>query len=256
MGDVVYWGKEEKVLGEYSAPKPVIHTIKNCDLKIDWGSQGIDILSGDVTEIIHSQPQIKSCVYGILFNGVNYGTPPCHSLDFSWDLSQELPINNGIKIINGSNLGRFEELRNSKNSFDAVWKGVAGVNTIIRELYQGGKYWGVVHGGSARAGGREPITYTSETFELDYSQQVRTVMTTTGESSSRQSQNNPQISKSGAIAITYDDSTTEEIPLSSCPEWVRIRKNDECPEGTCRIDCGDHYCCYGCGGTPVKEIPK
>ena len=29
-----------------------------------------------------------------------------------------------------------------------------------------------------------------------------------------------------------------------------------CPEGTCTVDCGTHYCCYGSDGVAVESVPK
>lgn len=31
---------------------------------------------------------------------------------------------------------------------------------------------------------------------------------------------------------------------------------EQCPEGTCEVDCGTVICCYGSDGKPVKTIPK
>jgi hypothetical protein len=58
------------------------------------------------------------------------------------------------------------------------------------------------------------------------------------------------------LSIAYTDSSTEQIPLSECYEWARIRDDKDCPEGTCTVDCGDHRCCYDPNtGIAVKVIP-
>jgi hypothetical protein len=59
-----------------------------------------------------------------------------------------------------------------------------------------------------------------------------------------------------SIIITYSDSSTETIYPGYAPAWVKWRNDTDCPEGTCKCDCGDHYCCFGATGRPVLEIPK
>jgi hypothetical protein len=34
------------------------------------------------------------------------------------------------------------------------------------------------------------------------------------------------------------------------------KENYECPEGTCKVDCGTHYCCYNEQGISIKSLPK
>lgn len=58
------------------------------------------------------------------------------------------------------------------------------------------------------------------------------------------------------IAINYTDNTTETIYPGYCPDWVKWRSDQDCPENTCKCDCGDHYCCFDANGNPVLEIPK
>jgi hypothetical protein len=59
------------------------------------------------------------------------------------------------------------------------------------------------------------------------------------------------------IKITYSDNSIEYIPFDECPPWVKIRPDNECPEGSCRVECETHYCCYdSCTGAVTKVIPK
>ena len=44
-----------------------------------------------------------------------------------------------------------------------------------------------------------------------------------------------------------------------CPEVELIETEDElvqCPEGTCQVDCGSVYCCYGSDGYAVDSFSK
>lgn len=46
------------------------------------------------------------------------------------------------------------------------------------------------------------------------------------------------------------------VPGCPSPEYQVICDcNEECPEGTCAIECGDRICCYGSDGIAVKSIP-
>lgn len=78
-----------------------------------------------------------------------------------------------------------------------------------------------------------------------------TVTTNTGETSTRNSPASvPSISlipNSCAIAITFADGTSKEIPLESCPDWIQTKPLNSCPDGTVK-ECqhGATVCCYGC----------
>lgn len=37
---------------------------------------------------------------------------------------------------------------------------------------------------------------------------------------------------------------------------VKVECSEECPAGTCEVDCGDRYCCYNSEGIAVKSIKK
>lgn len=46
-------------------------------------------------------------------------------------------------------------------------------------------------------------------------------------------------------------------PGQGPPEYYVICGcQEECPEGTCEVDCSDHICCYGSDGVVVTSIPK
>lgn len=48
-----------------------------------------------------------------------------------------------------------------------------------------------------------------------------------------------------AIAITYTDNSTQEIPLNYCPTWVEVQTENTCPPETCHQCTHDgETCCY------------
>ena len=50
------------------------------------------------------------------------------------------------------------------------------------------------------------------------------------------------------------DELVYERTESVCPSvWSEEKV---CPPGTCKVDCGNHYCCYDLQGNPVKTISK
>ena len=51
-----------------------------------------------------------------------------------------------------------------------------------------------------------------------------------------------------------EDTLVYERTESVCPAVWSEEK--ECPPGTCKVDCGNHYCCYDLNGYPVKTILK
>ena len=40
------------------------------------------------------------------------------------------------------------------------------------------------------------------------------------------------------------------------PVWSHSCSTNECPENTCKVDCGNHYCCYGSDGISVFAYEK
>lgn len=65
----------------------------------------------------------------------------------------------------------------------------------------------------------------------------------------------------------------EEISETGKPQYILIQEmmstchdkppiyqidctGEDCPIGTCKVECHDHYCCYDQSGRPIKDIPK
>jgi hypothetical protein len=44
--------------------------------------------------------------------------------------------------------------------------------------------------------------------------------------------------------------------FNSCPDVIIECSETECPPNTCKVDCGNHICCYDKNGYPVKTIQK
>ena len=40
------------------------------------------------------------------------------------------------------------------------------------------------------------------------------------------------------------------------PDLLCFSTEDECPEHSCQVDCGEHYCCYGSGGISLYSFAK
>lgn len=47
-----------------------------------------------------------------------------------------------------------------------------------------------------------------------------------------------------------------EEARSVCPEVELINQSEQCPPGTCQVDCGSVYCCYGSDGIAVSSFAK
>ena len=45
-----------------------------------------------------------------------------------------------------------------------------------------------------------------------------------------------------------------EETRKECPQVELL--DDKCPENTCKVDCGTHYCCYGSDGIAVSSFEK
>ncbi len=43
---------------------------------------------------------------------------------------------------------------------------------------------------------------------------------------------------------------------TTCPNITYICQANECPPGTCEVDCGDHICCYDNRGIAIQTIAK
>lgn len=74
------------------------------------------------------------------------------------------------------------------------------------------------------------------------------VTTDTGAISERDSDSNPNVSLLAgncAIAVTFADNTTLDIPLGYCPDWVKVMPANSCPPDTCHECVHDEQkCCY------------
>ena len=55
------------------------------------------------------------------------------------------------------------------------------------------------------------------------------------------------------LTITKDGEIVFQETRDVCPE---VREGDKCPEGTCKVDCHTHYCCYGSDGKAVYSFQK
>jgi hypothetical protein len=56
------------------------------------------------------------------------------------------------------------------------------------------------------------------------------------------------------LEIFKDDSQKFNRTELYAPEYVKvIQDGEECPEGTCPVQCGNHVCCYGSNGIAVSS---
>lgn len=256
MGDIVYWGNGDQTLGEYSAPKDVAIAERNCESSLSWDSGQV---SGQNATYSLKEPCIKAsfisnCVpnrqntntWNYVFMSQTLGrwlnsSDVLGTVGLSGSCFQSSPY--GL-IVNGVNYGRngndYVKFFSTYGNGDPFTDGdgdpyIGGQKHSSLSPTRGGVSLSLIEGKIIISGADDP----SEDGEFNLI-----------DPSSIQSEDIK------AIAITYSDGTSEELPLNTCPEWVRIRSDEECPEDTCRVECEDHYCCYGCDGKPVLEIPK
>lgn len=67
----------------------------------------------------------------------------------------------------------------------------------------------------------------------------------------------PSLSVSCAIKINFTDNSTNNIPLSTCPDWVQVKPANSCPDGTVK-EChhGATVCCYACDNGRLILVDK
>ncbi|MGK7894800.1 MAG: hypothetical protein AB4372_14585 [Xenococcus sp. (in: cyanobacteria)] len=60
------------------------------------------------------------------------------------------------------------------------------------------------------------------------------------------------------VIAKYSDDTEEVIHFfyGIDPTLLCFSEVGECPENTCQVDCGEHYCCYGSDGIAVHSFLK
>ena len=60
------------------------------------------------------------------------------------------------------------------------------------------------------------------------------------------------------IIAKYPDNTEEIIHFfyGIDPTLLCFSEEEECPDNTCKVDCGEHYCCYGSNGIAVYSFLK
>ncbi len=233
--DVVYWGVESETLGEYVAPKDV-STASIIQLprgiQVDWGNGDIDILTGETWSISTSQNWK-------LFTTLIYdGSYSCSVVNqwygaagFSRHLGAAGYPPSGkdwrAKILTeGTN-----QLRGTSavQSSDRGWRlGVAVRDGVCPNKDGWNTNCWVVDGNGNRifsyAYKSNSVTYR-DYVQIEISITKTTVTTDTAETSEREDKtpNISVIDGNCAIAITYTDNTTEQIPVDSCPEWVNVR---------------------------------
>ncbi|NJN74226.1 MAG: hypothetical protein HC799_16200 [Limnothrix sp. RL_2_0] len=256
MPDIVYWGNGDLTEGEYEAPKDVSSAAIAKQTTVAWNGGIGDSLTGiaDPTVVLGEK------VFEIEYDRWRAGTFRGHWI-VGWQLSAaELPIG-GISMETSSpsrntSISKVESYSSVGGSPSTVYPKNTWSRSNPSQNWRFTLNSGIVAGHRFVEASRSDLrNWTAQNVQQRLLNKYL-VETDSGQSVSRFSISAPNIFSQCAIAITYADNTSKEIPLSSCPEWVRVRSDEECPENTCRIDCGDHYCCYGCGGVPVLEIPK
>lgn len=55
------------------------------------------------------------------------------------------------------------------------------------------------------------------------------------------------------FTVTKNGQVVHNETRDVCPEVITA---NQCPEGTCTVDCVTHYCCYGSDGTSVHSFEK
>lgn len=255
MADVVYWGNNSTTAGEYTAPKEVASVAivqLPGGIKVDWGGGDVDILPGTSWGSSSAPPYWDYCFVGtVSVSGCKTGYTVIYREVFDVVPIISLDFRSGQT---GTCTLAVKDVR-AKFSFDggATWKiaRFSGLTPPTTAYFPSG---GAINWHGSSVGSALPGLYSKTGIPPVY-----TIQSNGGGVSRRNTTTPPNVSVlSGgcAVAIAYADSSTEQIPLSECYQWARFRDDQECPEGTCTVDCGDHRCCYDPNtGIAVKVIP-
>jgi hypothetical protein len=263
MADVVYWGNNSTTAGEYTAPKDV-GSVAIVQLPggilVDWGNS-TDTLTGTIWQIepIPStsamyfwQFQKRILLDGAVFRdwasdatysavaptfevqSCNNGGIPQHVLSCRFYSGKYV---GGTSIYCGKTYYSPNALLSNAGYFNQFLFQVTASQSFSYEIRN---LTSTFVSGTPGGGGYK-------------------VTTDTGQTAQRQTDTPPTVSVipgGCAVAIAYTDNSSEQIPLSECYEWARVRDDKDCPEGTCTVDCADHRCCYDPNtGIAVKVIP-
>lgn len=221
--NLVYWGNGTETLGEYSAPKDVAIATPNCGetsslILVDWGNGDIDELTGEKW-ISSSIPRARAKAAGfnfsrsgcdlveIFINFSPYDPAKTYSITFS--------LFGGGQQSCGGTASQYRVLRED------------GVDINARIYYQEHTFRGSLVANSSLFYSVQALFAFNHVPVFEVLPPLKRVTSIeSGEFSERATNVSPIISTSSptfSIDITYADNTTEDFPLDSCPEWVRVK---------------------------------
>jgi hypothetical protein len=256
MADVVYWGNNSTTAGEYTAPKEVASVAiaqLSGGIKVDWSAASgipadIDVLEGNTyrNELVDDIPRIRNSAC-LRLSTEDAGVYTIFGRWGSCSGSRSYSTSGSylrIEVYSEPCLGSYPQCGEPFR--------------LVYGLRLNGT-WHYINGDVSWGLRDVSLTKTSDIADNPRLFKRRISSEQTNDFSERLTSINPSVSLipgGCAIAIAYTDSSTEQIPLSECYQWARFRDDQECPEGTCTVDCGDHRCCYDPNtGIAVKVIP-
>jgi hypothetical protein len=272
MPDIIYWGNGGVTAGEYTAPKEVASVAivqLPGGVEVNWAGGIVDILPGTsatVTPIYSKRVEAwritvdvfyaSGSASGLLFVAnqvVNFNSRVFPPAGF-----QMLYVPVGS---NWSSFFYFPNIGRNTTSQPVTYEGIS-VQTSAPVTTNDTPYNHAI----GFYGNRTTKLEFKNLRNLQFVSVVSSgslsgyrVTTDTGAFTERNITTSPTwspLTGGCAVAIAYADSSTEQIPLSECYQWARFRDDQDCPEGTCTVDCADHRCCYDPNtGIAVKIIP-